>query len=156
MINIAVRLGVSHPTTVELCRGGKLPEELPTFLSLMQAERFGGSALVGPRALIGRVKTLLYIASTRGHNRSQALRWVEEAITVLNTLPAQVLSVPANLKWLRSDCLVTKCHILCDLGQYEQSFLLSQEALELVEPDEQSLGEFKSQWPTEPADRRTS
>lgn len=148
MINIVVHLGVSHPSTVELRRGGKTPEELSiaTFLSLMQAERFGGSALVGPRALIGRVKTLLYIASARGHNPSQALTWIEEALATLGTLLAQVSGVPANLKWLRSDCLVAKCQMLCDLELYEESFLLSQEALKLVEPDERSLGEFRLQY----------
>lgn len=74
MINIAVRLGTSHPDSVKHLWGKDLIVSLPYFLEMLQAERFGGSALIGIPATLSRVRTLLMLLRLTGRIISQLLR----------------------------------------------------------------------------------
>lgn len=135
LINVAVRFGLSHPSEVKLLWGGQIVDSLEGFLARLQAERFGGSALVGNQAAVARVKTLIYIASAGGPEHMNALQAINEALAIVDSFPDVLEGLPANLKWLRSDCYAEKSRALDGLGLYEEAYQVSRMAVDLVAPN---------------------
>jgi hypothetical protein len=139
LINVAVRFGLSHPSEVRHIWGGQNVGSLEEFLVRLQAERFGGSALVGPQAAVARVKTLIYVASAGSPDHVDALRAIDEALAILDSLPEELEDFSVNLKWLRSDCFAEKSRALDNLGLYEESYQVSRTAVDLVAPDSRDV-----------------
>lgn len=135
LINVAVRFDLSHPSEVRHTWSGQNIHSLEEFFARLQAERFGGSALMGPQASVARVKTLIYIASAGGPDHVDALRAINEALAILDSFPQESEDFSANLKWLWSNCFAEKSRALDNLGLYEESYQVSRMAVDLVAPD---------------------
>lgn len=146
LINLAVRLALSQMAQVHHVWSSKGNLELQEFLSKLQAERFGGSALIGLPATIGRVKTLLYMADVDSQNHLDAINAMNEALGILDSLPAVDGDTPINLIWLRSDCMAAKARALYNLGLYEECYVVSSQATDLVRPESNVHGTLLEMW----------
>jgi len=139
LINVAVRFGLSHPAEVRHVWDGQNVDSLEEFLAKLQAERFGGAALIGQHAAVARVRTLIYIASSGGPGHVDALRAINEALDILDSFPEVREDANVNLRWLRSDCYAEKSRALDNLGLYEESYHVSRMAVELSTPDDRGV-----------------
>lgn len=73
---------------------------------------------------------------------------MNEALAILDTLPALPIDSPINLVWLKCDCLTAKSQALNSLGLYEESYAVANDAAKLVSPDDR--GVFGKQYPILP------
>lgn len=136
IINITARFTVTSPTSVKHIWRGKEMSDLPTFLSKLQDERFGGSVLVGYRASIAKIKTLIHATSANTIDHTGAVKAMDDSLTLIDTLNFDDRKYTVNLTWLRTDCLTAKANALSALGLYEEAYVVAREAIELIRPQD--------------------
>ena len=127
MINLTTRFTVHQNTSVTYKWGGLDVKTLADFLVHLQAERFGGSPLVGLGATIANIRTFLHVATVDSNRYNDALDAINNALSLFETLPSHT---SRELTALKVDCLEAKARALDNLGLYEESYRICGEAVD--------------------------
>jgi hypothetical protein len=135
MINIAMRFQVHQDLTARYCWGDQAEEPLEEFLSLLQAERFGGSPLIGVGGTIAHIRTLLHVASVDSNRHEEALQAMDQALALLDAIDIK------DLVGLKVDCLEAKARALEHLERHEGAYVVCLEAMRVMRVPSAAFGE---------------